>query len=261
LATSPRYAPDVIDAVFLDVGGVFVMPAHALILSIAAAHGGGRADESLDLAHYHGVAAGETAVERGGPFDWNAYRHVLLRHAGVREPELQAASDELAAALTDPAVNVWNQPMAGAADGLLRLAEAGVPLAVVSNADGTIAQLLAELGLCQLRESSDGADLRELQVGGRPIGVGTLMEAIVDSTVVGVEKPDPAIFAIALAAVGTEAARTVHVGDTIHADVVGAHAAGLRPLHLDPIGWCSDPTHEHVKNLAGVADLIAAERP
>jgi putative hydrolase of the HAD superfamily len=249
----------VIDAVFLDVGGVFVMPAHALILSIAAAHGGGSADESLDVAHYHGVAAGEAAVERGEPFDWNAYRHVLLRHAGVAESQLQAASDELAEALLDPAVNVWNQQLAGAADGLLRLAEAGVPLAVVSNADGTIELLLAQLGLCHLREPTDGSDPKAGEPAASP-GVGATMEAIVDSTVVGVEKPDPAIFAIALAAVGTEAARTVHVGDTIHADIVGAHAAGLRPLHLDPVGWCADTTHEHVRDLAAVADLIAAER-
>jgi putative hydrolase of the HAD superfamily len=163
----------------------------------------------------------------------------------------------LAEALTGPAVNVWNQQLAGAAEGLLRLAEAGVPLAVVSNADGTIELLLGRLGLCHLREQPANRD----QEADRPTqGVGTAMEAIVDSAVVGVEKPDPAIFAIALAAVGTDAGRTVHVGDTIHADIVGAHAAGVRPLHLDPVGWCADTTHEHVKDLAAVADLVATER-
>ena len=86
------------------------------------------------------------------------------------------------------------------------------------------------------------------------------MEIIIDSKVVGVEKPDPAIFAMALEATGTVPDRTVHVGDTLFADVVGALAAGLRPLHLDPIGWRKDDRHEHVTSLTALAELVVSER-
>jgi FMN phosphatase YigB (HAD superfamily) len=69
------------------------------------------------------------------------------------------------------------------------------------------------------------------------------MEIIIDSKVVGVEKPDPAIFAIALEATGTVPDRTMHMGDTLVADVVGALAAS-----------------QGVPGLGGSADRLS-ERP
>lgn len=237
-----------IDAVLLDVGGVFVMPDHQMIRDLVAAHGGTPTEAPLDRGHYEGIAAGEAAVARGEEFDWTAYRRALLLHAGLPEENLGEASEALDRVLREPSLGVWKQQLTGAAEGLAQLAALDIPLAIVSNADGTIEQLLSELELCHLRATAG------------PAGVGTPMEIIIDSTVVGVAKPDPAIFAIALAATGTDPARTVHVGDTLYADVVGAFAAGLRPLHLDPIGWCRDERHEHVTDLAGVAELIEAER-
>jgi putative hydrolase of the HAD superfamily len=74
-----------------------------------------------------------------------------------------------------------------------------------------------------------------------------------------VAKPDPGIFRVALARLGRGPARCVHVGDTVYADVDGARRAGIRPLHLDPIGWCEAMDHEHVPDLAAVATLVASE--
>jgi putative hydrolase of the HAD superfamily len=136
---------------------------------------------------------------------------------------------------------VWNEILPGVTDGLARLAATGVALAVVSNSDGTVEALLADLGLAQVGD-----------------GPGTPVTAIVDSGVVGVDKPDPAIFSFALDALGLPAAAVVHVGDTVYADVDGATAAGIRPIHVDPVGWCRSPAHDHVDGLGGVADLLAA---
>ena len=86
---------------------------------------------------------------------------------------------------------------------------------------------------------------------------GVPVAAVIDSGAVGVAKPDPGIFTLALNAVGVEAARAVHVGDTVAADVVGARAAGVRPLHLDPYDHCSDRTdHEHVREVGDVLALL-----
>ena len=120
--------------------------------------------------------------------------------------------------------------------GVRALADAGIPMAIVSNADGTVAQILREAGVCQA-------------------GPGPLVEVatVVDSGAIGVAKPDPAIFTPALDALGTEAGRTLHVGDSVHYDVGGARAAGLRGVHFDPRRLCERTDHDHV---AALTDLL-----
>ena len=86
------------------------------------------------------------------------------------------------------------------------------------------------------------------------------MSIVIDSGAVGVAKPDPAIFAIALEACGVAPERVVHVGDAVGADVAGALAAGVRPLHLDPYGFCTDDSHPHVPDVATVAAALAESR-
>lgn len=70
----------------------------------------------------------------------------------------------------------------------------------------------------------------------RRLGLADYFEAIVDSVTVGVEKPDPRIFHAACEAMGVAPAECVYVGDLYHVDVVGARAAGLSPVLLDPTG-------------------------
>lgn len=60
-----------------------------------------------------------------------------------------------------------------------------------------------------------------------------LLDVLVISEEVGVTKPDPAIFRIALARAGCDAAQAVMVGDSWTSDVLGAHAGGLRAVWLN----------------------------
>lgn len=80
---------------------------------------------------------------------------------------------------------------------------------------------------------------------------------VIDSHVVGVEKPDPRIFELALSALDLPADRCVYVGDTVYFDVSGARNAGILPLHFDPFGLCPDDDHEHLSDLA---ELVTAAR-
>jgi putative hydrolase of the HAD superfamily len=103
---------------------------------------------------------------------------------------------------------LWNVPLPGVAEALAELRDLGLQLIVVSNADGTVDQGLARAGLLDL------------------------VDRVIDSHVVGIEKPDPRIFEHALA--GASPASALHVGDLYATDVVGARAAGLHALLLDP---------------------------
>ena len=69
-----------------------------------------------------------------------------------------------------------------------------------------------------------------LQVGP---GLGVEVDCVIDSGEVGVMKPDPRIFRIALDRMGLDPAETVFVGDVPAVDVAGARAAGLAPILLD----------------------------
>ena len=90
------------------------------------------------------------------------------------------------------------------------------------------------------------------------VGPGALTEvaAIVDSSVEGVAKPDPRIFQPALDALGTDPSRTLYVGDTVHADVHGADAAGMPVVQLDPYDLHADWGHWRLPDLAALLDHL-----
>jgi putative hydrolase of the HAD superfamily len=107
---------------------------------------------------------------------------------------------------------LWSSLYAAARDVLDELSQRGLRLAVVSNSDGT-----AEAGI-------------------KTLGLRDYFDVVIDSAVVGYEKPDPRIFQHAIDAVAVEPSRAIYVGDLYSVDVVGARAAGINPVLLDPYG-------------------------
>ncbi len=220
-----------IKAVFLDVGGVLMLPPLAEASSFLAAHGVDTSPEAVARCHYHGMLAYDEAPGSGAALS-TAYLAGFLEAAGL--------SGERAAAFEAAIRPVgWQPTIRSSLDALPALAAAGVRLAIVSNSDGTIEARLAAAGV--------------VQVGAGP---GVSVEAVIDSAAVGVAKPDPRIFELALAACGVGPEAAVHVGDSRRADVAGALAAGIRPLHMDPFGLCPDPSHEHIRTLGEVLGML-----
>lgn len=220
-----------VEAVLLDAGGVLNLPAPAEAGRFLAAHGADGTPEAVARCHYHGMLAYDEAPGSGDALS-AAYLAGFVVAAGL-PAELAAG---FVAAIREAG---WQPAIRSSLDVLPALA-ARARLAVVSNSDGTVERRLAAAGV--------------LQVGP---GRGVRVEAVVDSGAVGVEKPDPRIFTPALAACGVEPAAAVHVGDSRRTDVAGALAAGIRPLHLDPLDLCPDRSHEHIRALGEVLGLLA----
>lgn len=65
------------------------------------------------------------------------------------------------------------------------------------------------------------------------LALGGHVDALVVSSRVGIAKPEPALFAMALSRLAIEPGGAVHVGDTYVKDVVGARAAGIAPVLVD----------------------------
>ena len=107
-------------------------------------------------------------------------------------------------------------PVAGAVETLERLRGQCLPLAVVANWDCALHGHLAGLGLDRF------------------------FDVVVTSAEAGAPKPDPAPFRLALARLGVEPGRALHVGDE-PADEAGARAAGMcfapAPLAEAFAGW------------------------
>lgn len=121
-------------------------------------------------------------------------------------------------AVADAAAHVWarhlesnafRRVLPGVPAALEQVRAAGLRLAIVSNSEGTVEAMLAEVGL-------------------RPF-----FETVVDSWAVGVAKPNPRIFEVALSRLGAAAEEAMMVGDSPEADVDGAAAAGVRGVLID----------------------------
>jgi putative hydrolase of the HAD superfamily len=115
---------------------------------------------------------------------------------------------------------------------------------------------LEELRACGLRlgiVSNFDARLFALCDG---LGIGAAFDAIVISARAGYAKPDPRIFAAALAALRVAAAEALHVGDSVRDDVAGARAAGLRAVLLRRAGR-HGAAPEEIAGLREVLPLLA----
>ena len=230
-----------IEAVLIDVGGVLLLPDHDRIAAALAQADVNVDRDLLDRAHYAGVAALDQFTE-GDREIWVRYNRAFARACNTPEDALDDAVEHLLNEFATGAV--WSRIIPGSVEALQDLAALDVKLAIVSNADGDTEQRLRELGICQIGP-----------------GPGVEMAAILDSTVVGVAKPDPRIFELALDALDVPAERAVHVGDTPGADVDGARAAGVHPVLLDPLELHTDLDVERVGSLADVVGLVQSRQP
>jgi putative hydrolase of the HAD superfamily len=225
-----------IEAVLLDAGGVLVLPSHEPIVAAFASMGLAVDASRVDAAHYAGMRGLDEAPH--GPFDWRHYLSAYLGTLGVPEARRAAAAQALRATF-DGSATLWRRPTAGVREALAALAQTGVRLGVVSNAEGTVEARLSELAICQV-----GA------------GAGVPVEVVIDSHVVGVEKPDPAIFGFALRAMGLDPARCLYLGDSVRIDVAGSSAAGLSPVLVTPEPDARDGAFPRIRSVAELLPLL-----
>jgi HAD superfamily hydrolase (TIGR01509 family) len=126
----------------------------------------------------------------------------------------------------------WDQMRPGTREALERIAQRH-QIAVISNADGKIAEIL---GRC---------------------GIADCFRTITDSGRVGHEKPHPRIFETALASVGAQPAESLYVGDVYAVDYRGATGAGMEAVLFDVCGAYRDKGLPRVETLEELINLLA----
>ncbi|HYP78444.1 MAG TPA: HAD family hydrolase [Polyangiaceae bacterium] len=157
-----------------------------------------------------------TAKALGHARAWQAMILEYLRAGGVHKIRAEEAdaqyAEKIAQLLWDgqPTHNLWRKPIAGMFELAAELAARQVPMGIISNSEGHLAELLEELGY------------------------GALFPVVIDSGRVGVDKPNPRIFQLAAEALAVDISQIVHVGDAWEADVMGARAAGAQAIWYAP---------------------------
>jgi HAD superfamily hydrolase (TIGR01509 family) len=147
---------------------------------------------------------------------WQAMILEILRGGGIRKIRAEAAdpayAEKIAQLLWDaqPTHNLWRKPIAGMFELVAELRARDVPVGIISNSEGHLAELVAELGYS------------------------ALFPVVIDSGRVGVDKPNPRIFQLAAEALGVPLAEIVHVGDAWEADVLGARAVSAQAIWYAP---------------------------
>lgn len=98
--------------------------------------------------------------------------------------------------------------------------KATYPLVLVSNFYGNIATVLKDAGL------------------------DTYFPQVIESAVVGVRKPNPAIFALGVCALNLPASEVLVVGDSYTKDILPAHSLGCHTLWIKGLQWEDTPCDE-----------------
>lgn len=91
------------------------------------------------------------------------------------------------------------------------------------------------------------------------LGIRSAFATIIISTAVGVEKPDPRIFQLALASIDVAPEQAWYIGDHPHNDVWGAVQVGMTSLWLPgPLAWPAGeaPPDRQIAELTDVIDLV-----
>lgn len=221
-------------ALFFDAGNTLLRMNYGAIAAQLGLHGLHYTPDDVARAEYRArfrldphLAPGASTESRstGG-----YYFRYLLEELGITDAEIRGALTEWRQSYNRP-VGLWNQADPEAAGVLRRLRARGLGTGVVSNSNGSVRGILEELGLAGH------------------------LDFILDSTVVGVEKPDPRIFRLALEAARVAPAEAVYVGDLYSVDVLGARGAGLGAILLDPGGVWGEVDCPVARSLGEAVDL------
>ncbi len=237
--------PAAIRFVLFDAGNTLLHLDYAFIADVLGEHGHPVEPLAIRIAEYAAKAALDRAlaaqvarpesIERlvwpDGADPRPSYFAVVLHELGIPPDGATRVLEVLHA--HNRTHSLWRVVEPDTPRVLDALRARGLTLAVISNADGRME-----------------ADLERH-------GLAARFATVVDSHLVGVEKPDPRIFALALARLGAAPEAAIHVGDMLAIDVLGARRAGIRGVLMDRLGRYPGAVDcPRISRLAELIDLL-----
>jgi putative hydrolase of the HAD superfamily len=233
-------SPRRIRAVFLDAGNTLVFPQLEAIITDLKEHGHAAtpedfyaaerlAKQKLDDWLWPQMRAGEVPKQIDFYY-WSEYLHELMRRLGPTGNKRGELTKRLIESFQN--IQLWSRVMPDTPAFLQWLLAQGYFLGVISNSTGTLEGQLVRLGLAGC------------------------FQAILDSAIVGIQKPHPGIFKLALQRGAVEGSEAVFVGDTYATDVGGAQLAGLTGVLMDSVGAYPHAACPKISSLPELAGIL-----
>ncbi|MBI1728522.1 MAG: HAD family hydrolase [Candidatus Rokubacteria bacterium] len=222
-------------AVLFDAGNTLLRMNYPAIADHLRTRGREVSIEAIEEAELRARVRLDAELARGasteGRTAQDSYLAYLLEGIGIAAPDEVEAAADFRRSYNAPA-GLFNIADPAALRAIQQVKSAGLVAGVVSNSNGWARALLAGAGL------------------------GDALDFVIDSAVVGVEKPDPRIFRLGLEQAGVAAHEAVYVGDLYSVDVLGSRAAGLGAILLDPRGFWGPRDCATARDLLEATGLI-----
>jgi putative hydrolase of the HAD superfamily len=235
--------PRKLRAIFLDAGNTLMFPRVEELARDLTAEGYPATAEDFFAAERHGKRKLDEwlwpQIRRGevprtiDHYYWGEYLSALMKRIRAPEAERERLTGRVASSFRD--ITFWSRVLPETPPFLDSLRAQGYFLGVISNSVGTMEQQLSRLDLA------------------------ARFDAIFDSAVVGVEKPHPDIFRLALTRAGVAASDALFVGDTYSTDIGGAQLAGLSGVLLDRVGAYPDAQCPRITALPELSGLLVSQ--
>lgn len=209
-------------AIYFDVGNTLLFPNRERIHAPLAERGIVPDTEHLRDLECRTKNKFDGMMTENGTTDhsfWWMFYSQLLAEIGQED---DAIRDQLVARIRNS--SNWDKIRPGTAECLHKISER-YSIAVISNADGKIEDMLSRCGIA------------------------SCFQTITDSGLVGYEKPRPEIFREALQSMKAAPEESLYVGDVYSVDYLGATGAGMQATLMDVSGAYRDKGVSRVESL------------
>jgi HAD superfamily hydrolase (TIGR01662 family) len=234
--------PPKVSAVIFDAGNTLVFPRIDLIAPILRRLGYNATVDDF----YHAERIGKRKLDewlwpllrngntprRADYYYWTEYLRALVERVRVPKEKQQEVGLQLAEGFKE--IHIWSHVFPETPAYLETLRRRGYLLGIVSNSLGLIESQLRRVDLARY------------------------FEFIIDSHFVGVEKPHPEIFRLALSRCGCEPAEAVFVGDLYSTDVGGAQNAGFHGVLMDWVGAYPEAESPRITSLPELDSILTS---
>jgi HAD superfamily hydrolase (TIGR01549 family) len=236
-----KWMPSKVRAVFLDAGYTLLFPRLEALGGELAKLGFAASPEDFEQAEclaknkidevlWPLLRAGQIP-RNSSQYYWQPYLEALMDRLKAPAEARPGLTDKVVETFTD--IHTWSRVLPETPPALEGLRASGYRLAAISNSDGRI----------------------ESEIG--RAGLGKFLEFVIDSAIVGVEKPHPEIFEMALRRSNVAAEEALYVGDLYSVDMGGAQLAGLRGILYDRVGAYPDADCLRITSFSELGNAVA----